>query len=80
MRLWTSFKALAEQQVAHRLGLIVTVLEQQPATGVQMLRRLGDDQAQIVQAIDPPPGHWPARSAHRLLPGAGRRRRCRAGC
>ena len=47
------FKTTGQQQIAHRLGLIVTVLEHQPAARVEMVRRLVNDQAQIVKAIDP---------------------------
>ena len=46
-------EAALAQQVTHRLGLIETMFEQQPARGSQMRRRLVDDQADIVEPIDP---------------------------
>ena len=44
-------ETLGSQQLADRRGLIVTVLQHQPATGLQVLRSLGDDQPQVVQTI-----------------------------
>ena len=48
-------EAALDEEFAHRLGLVETVFQQQPATGQQMRRRLLDDHADIVQAIDAPP-------------------------
>src|SRR3989338_6290692 len=39
------------EQIAHPSGLVVTVLEKQPAAGIEMLLRLRDDAADIVQPV-----------------------------
>ncbi len=44
-------EAAGAEQFAHSRPLIIAVLEQQPAFVQQMLRRLGDDLADIVEAI-----------------------------
>ena len=44
-------KTCVLQQLAHSCSLIVTVLQHQPATCIQVLRRSGNDLADIVQAI-----------------------------
>ena len=44
-------KAGLRQERTHRLRLLKTMLQQQPASGVQVLRGAGDDAADRVQAI-----------------------------
>ena len=44
-------EALLVEQITHGRALIVAVFQQQPATRLQMRRRLGDDQTQVVQTV-----------------------------
>ncbi|MDT4875962.1 hypothetical protein FQZ97_1113700 [compost metagenome] len=46
------FKTVGLQQIAYGFGLIITVFEHQPATRVQVIRCLGDDQTQVVEPVD----------------------------